>query len=165
MARLGQFLATSFLLAALNASSAIYRFDFVALKGQAGLSSIKQEVSINDVGRIAFIGLDSSNSAGVWVGDGNGSDPVIRVLPLALQPATSLFRRLLMEMWLLREKMCRVSRCPMIRRWPEASTVADSGSTYLSLTTPSVNNVGEVAFVALVGEQGSPQLVLKHLGS
>jgi hypothetical protein len=52
--------------------SVFYDFDVIAQVGQAGLTDIEPDVSINDSGRAAFVG-HSGSSEGIYVGDGRSS--------------------------------------------------------------------------------------------
>jgi len=59
-------------------ASVFYDYDIIARSGQNGLMGMNQEVSINDAGRVAFIGQDTTDPTfftSVWVGDGGGAAP------------------------------------------------------------------------------------------
>jgi hypothetical protein len=61
--------------------SAFYTLDLIAKTGQAGLSSILQDASINDAGKVAFVGQyqdKNQNPAGegVFVGDGSSLNDI-----------------------------------------------------------------------------------------
>ena len=49
--------------------SVYYDFNVIAQVGQAGLTNIEQGASINDSGKVAFVG-DMSKGQGIFVGDG-----------------------------------------------------------------------------------------------
>ncbi|HEU5099273.1 MAG TPA: hypothetical protein VFU22_09650, partial [Roseiflexaceae bacterium] len=142
------------------ATNPFYTFDLVAVKDQAGLTSMAENVSINDLGNVAFVGRLATGGEGIFVGDSSASlsniSPAFSTSPsrvfgsgVQINNANQVVAH------------DRISGSPprsFVRVWDANrtdahTTIAQGGGTldrYTSvfLSRPSINNAGQVVFSA-----------------
>lgn len=160
-------IAAGFFLTLLHASvapaSVFYDFDIIAVTGQAGLTSIDSNVSINDSGKVAFVGR-LAGGEGVFVGDGSADPQNItpsRVTSrISFAPAVQINN---MNQVVARQLVSGSGTTPprtFLRRWDanaiESFTdIAIGGGTSDPFSAifsfPSINNNDQVVFSAQLG--------------
>ncbi len=137
-------------------ASVFYKFDIVAQSGVGTLVSINQEVSINDTGRVAFIGHDTASSSSfdsIWVGDGFGTAP--RSINPTFSGSSRDFGFPQINNRNLVAARDRVSGSPpsyLVRTWSSDTngwTTMAFFNNGNSVTLPSISNDGFVSYVEL----------------
>jgi hypothetical protein len=144
-----------FLLASFHCGASVfYEFDIVAQTDGATLYHISREVSVNDKGRVAFIGYTNTSTTSfnsIWIGDGYGTPP---------RPVSSFsssfrdFKFPQINNVNLVVAYDRVSGAPptyRVRTWnsdamDSFTTIGFAGDND-SLTFPSISNDGFVSYV------------------
>jgi VCBS repeat-containing protein len=146
--------------------SVFYDFDIIARTGDDtstgdNLDSFRQDVSVNDAGRVAFVGnLSGTNGTGTAVVVSNGA-----AAPLKISFPTSVSRDFSFPQINNDDQVVardRISGTSFVRTWSAntpilSSTIAKSGDRpfpevdFDSVTLPTRGDDGGVAFVGLVG--------------
>ena len=153
------------LLLSLQGMCGQYTLNIIAEAGHNGLMGMAQQVSINDLGRVAFIGLYSINSASsneVWIGDGNGASPV------SISPGFSSSTRSFSfpqinnsNVVCAKDQVSGVPLSTFVRTWPSDTIVVKNGAApnnFDSVNLPNMNNSGQVSYVGLKGSTTSIML-------
>jgi len=143
-----------------GAASVFYKFDIVAQTGANSLTHISHEVSINDKGRVAFIGYTNASTNAfntIWIGDGYGSQP--RRITSSVTPFISAFRDFAFpqinnnNLVVASDRFSGSPQAYHIRTWNSDSlssfmNIAEK-EDFTSVTLPSISNDGLVSYVEI----------------